>query len=357
MKQLMYGLLVVLFIFVVILIQQNRMSENFVSRAHTNVDCPRSVRRGADGRILVEPGKLSFETMADYVAYLSNLYSKGATCLAPKVEPYAREPIDGILGGLVKQSEVQVPLAMGEQSEQTYAKTPIQKLDDYEYTRVFESESQRRNNLGREVKSELMNQYKLDWANLPFNSEARAAQEDEFVAGVMDNVHRDPKTGVFFKNMDGGDLLPPDVEAQKMREDQILSAYRPTDITQHRVDNETHQVAKLVNDMYAADKDWEPVVTKMGENKWEVTELRPKPRKEIYEDAQTIRLVTAQEKGFIKPAPTINILNRLQDDPYFDKSGVGDVANDRFWQYKDFNKWTPNLERMFAPTETTRDWH
>ena len=50
-------------------------------------------------------------------------------------------------------------------------------------------------------------------------------------------------------------------------------------------------------------------------------------------------------------------MNRLQDDPYFDKSGVVDKANDRFWNYKEFNKWTPGLERMFAPTVDTKDWY
>jgi hypothetical protein len=48
--------------------------------------------------------------------------------------------------------------------------------------------------------------------------------------------------------------------------------------------------------------------------------------------------------------------DRLADDPYFDKAGVTDTSNDRFWKYSDFNKWTPGLERMFAPTFSQEQW-
>jgi hypothetical protein len=43
-------------------------------------------------------------------------------------------------------------------------------------------------------------------------------------------------------------------------------------------------------------------------------------------------------------------------DPYFDKRGVLDYSNDRFHEYNDFKKWTPGLERMFAPTLDTTNW-
>ena len=64
----------------------------------------------------------------------------------------------------------------------------------------------------------------------------------------------------------------------------------------------------------------------------------------------------AEAEGFAQPTPTIDIDSRLRGDPYFDKSGIGDQANNRFWNYKDFNKWTPGLERMFAPTMDNRAW-
>lgn len=340
-------------------------SEMFADSSDPNANCPTEAMRGADGRIHVKPGDRSFQTMADYTGYLADLYSRGATCLAPKVRN-AREPVFGVFGG--QGVGAIPPAAVGLESgtravldtrepEETYAKTQINKLDDYEYSRIEQSERKSRNDMSTAVKNELLEGRKLDWANLPFNSEARAAAEDEFIAGRVEDMYRDPKTGVFFKNMQGGSLLPPDVDAERMREQKILSAYRPTELTKHTIDSKTEAVARLVNEMYKSDKKWQPVVSQVDENKWEVSELIPKPQKESYADSQVISLSMAQEKGMTVPPPEVNISDRLQDDPYFDKSGVGDVANNRFWDYKDFNKWTPGLERMFAPTLDNKAWH
>lgn len=341
-------------------------AEAFAARGEDpNANCPTEAVRGPDGRIHVKPGDRSFQTMSDYVGYLADMYTKGATCLAPKVRN-AREPVFGVFGGqgvgaippegVVLESGTRAVLDTRE-PEETYARTKIDKLDDYEYTRVEQSERESRNNLSQAVKNELLEGRKLDWANLPFNSEARAAAEDTFIAGRVEDMYRDPKTGVFFKNMQGGSLLPPDEDAAKMREQKILSSYRPTEITKHTIDDRTEAVAKLVNEMYSSDKKYEPVITKVDENKWEVTELRPRPQKESYSDAQAMTLATATQNGLTIPPPEIDISSRLSDDPYFDKSGVGDQANNRFWDYKDFNKWTPGLERMFAPTLDNKEWY
>lgn len=328
--------------------------------------CPTEAKRGPDGLIHVNPGNRTFPTLSDYTSYLSDLYARGAKCLPPKVVSSRDAPL-GILGGLgtdtispagvKRETATRAVLDFNTADEETSAKTPINKLDDYEYSRVEQSERPSRNELSGEVKSALMEQHTLDWANLPFNSEARAASEDTFIAGRSENMWKDPKTGVFFKNMEGGDILPPDEEATKQREARILASYRPTDLTEHKVDRETESVAKLVNQIYAGDKHWQPVVSRTGENKWEVTELIPKARKETWEDAQAVSVALATEKGLVTPKPEVNIMNRLQDDPYFDKSGVADNANNRFWNYKDFNKWTPGLERMFAPTMDERKWY
>jgi hypothetical protein len=330
-----------------------------------NTECPQEVNRGPDGRIHIKPGNKTFGTMSDYVDYLTDLYANGATCVAPRVRPL-REPVFGVFGGqgvgAIGPNGVAIEggdrkVLETDNTEQTSATTPINKLDDYEYTRVEQSENRARNELSAAVRNELLEGRTLDWANLPFNSEARAATADAFIAGRVEDMYREPKTGVFFKNMEGRPILPPDVEAEKAREAKILSSYQPTAITKHTVDSETERVAKLVSDIYANDPAWEPVVTRTDKNKWEVTELRPKPRKEIYADAQTVDLATATANGTTQPPPSLDIMDRLRDDPYFDKFGVGDRDNNKFWNYKDFNKWTPGLERMFAPTLDNREWY
>jgi hypothetical protein len=364
MKTQLIGMMVVFVAIVAIAYILNRKT---VREPFESVSCPTEAVRGPDGRIQIKPGNKVFQTMSDYVSYLKDIYGKGAQCVPPKVRSH-REPVPGLFGGLGNGAEppraanmmgtTRNVLDSDASAEETSAHTPINKLDDYEYSRVFEVERGSRNALSAAVKNDLLEKRATDWSMLPFNSEARAQQEDEFIAGRMDNVWREPKSGVFFKNMEGESTVPPDVEAAKLREQKILASYRPTEVSEHIVDNETQAVANLVNKMYKEDPNWEPVVSKTGENQWEVTELRPKARKETYEDAQTVTTAMAENgRGQAQPEPVMNIFDRLQDDPYFDKRGVSDKNNDRFWNYKDFNKWTPGLERMFAPTMDNKEWH
>jgi hypothetical protein len=347
-------------------------TESFTNTTSEAPTCPTSAYRDGDGIIHVEPGNRTFQSLQDYVSYLSGIFSEGknATCIPPVVK---MAPLQGMLGGqgtgtispddVGKEGPDRTVLDMGMNSSEwdnSSAQTPIGRLDDYEYSRVYQSEKQSRNSpLSKETKDKLLSQRILDWASLPFNSEERAEQEDEFIAGRMENGFRDPKTGVFFSNMEGKQVLPPDEEALKLKEAALLSAYRPTEITKHVMDSETERVADLVSKMYAEDPNWEPVVEKTGPHKWAVTELRPKTRKEKWEDAQTVSIATAEEQGIatVNPSASIQIYDRQRNDPYFDKQGIKDSDNDRFWAYQDFNKWTPGLERMFAPTAENKAWY
>ena len=334
--------------------------------------CPQSAIRGPDGSIKVMPGGQTFFTLSDYVTYLSGLYSNGSKCIPPQVED-ERAPIFGVLGGL----GVSAP-GPGQVANETVTRTvldteanpdsqlnpqePIQELDDYEYNRVFELEDMARNKITREQNSELMDQNIFDWANLPFNSAERAEKEDTFVAGRMESGFPEPKTGVIFNDISGKGLMPPDKEAEYLREQKILAAYKPTDISKHSVDSETEQVAKLVNKMYENDKNWAPVVTKTDEGQYAVTELRPKSRREAWEDAQTVTIATTMgmnnNKNGLEPTATLEINDRIHNDPFFDKGGImPEDAKKRVWDYSQFKEWTPDLERMFAPTARNKAWY
>lgn len=334
------------------------------SFADTN-ECPTSATRTNDGRIVVNPGNKSFSTLSDYVAYLSGLYANGSKCIPPRVS-MSNEPTQGVFGGLgngkntpdsVKHEGTSRTVLDTSNEEQTSVNTPIDKLDDYEYSRVNQVERGSVNSLDKDSKNKLLKSRTLDWANLPFNSEERSKKEDEFIAGRMDSAYRDPKSGVYFNTMEGRTVEPPDVDAARLREQKLLASYRPTDVSTHIVDSETDAVARLVREEYGSDPNWEPVVSKIDENRWEVTELRPKARKETYADAETISIATAEQKGLTSPQPSVTINDRMQNDPFFDKGGLGDRDNDRFWKYEDFHKWTPDLERMFAPTADTKKWY
>jgi hypothetical protein len=329
--------------------------------------CPTSANRTPDGQIVVDPGNKSFKNMEEYVAYLKNIYSspENATCVPPMVK-HVRESIDGVIGG-VGNGAIPPNIIGMEGPDRTvlntadaskpFEKQDIQKLDDYEYSRVFQHDrAPRFSPLSKESKNKLISQNILDWDKLPFSNEKRAEAETEFITGLEEKVHRDPKTGVFFNNMEGYTTIPPDQEALEQREKNILQAYRPTPIDKHIMDDETEKVAKLVNDIYANDPHWEPVVEKVGENQWAVRELRPKARKEKWED-DTSTIDAAINAGSVDPKVRMEILTSQTNDPYFDKSGVADKDNNRFWNYNEFNKWTPGLERMFAPSSDVKEWY
>jgi hypothetical protein len=65
-------------------------------------------------------------------------------------------------------------------------------------------------------------------------------------------------------------------------------------------------------------------------------------------------LETGQAKGVPKIQPRMEVSG--MQDPYFDKTGVIDYEGDKFYRYDQFAKWTPGLERMFAPTFDQNDW-
>jgi hypothetical protein len=325
--------------------------------------CPERAHRNAEGEIVVQPGDRRFKTMADYVDFLKPLVSKeGTPCIPPMVEPH-RGPEPGLIGGQGNGAPGANAIARETADravapfEQPSAQTPINSLDDYEYSRVFGLEEKPRNSQeSKKAKDAGIADHILDWANLPFNSEEKAKKEKEFVAGRRSDMTRDPKSGVFFKTLEGDHLMPPDEEALKQRERAILAAYKPTDASKHVIDNESERVAKMVHEMYANDPNWEPVLEKTGENRWEVRELVPKPRKEEWEEEDSLTVEDALQQG-VNPDIQMTITGGGSNDPFFDKAGVVDRDNKRFWKYDDFRKFTPGLERMFAPTNDTTNWY
>lgn len=362
-----------------------------------SVTCPTYAQRDAKGKIHVEPSGRVFDTMVEYVNAMTELFNQPgyAGCIVPTVKPYTG-PQEGVLGGqgtgvlsgdqvgmqgpdrsvintaLLDAQEKRLQqqqassateggvIMLENPGDLTSATSPINKLDDYEYSRVFELENAPRNSqLSKVQKDALTGQYQLDWSVLPFNSEKRSQIEEAFTTQRMEDGFRDPKTGVFFRNMEGVEVAPPDEETQQ-REQKILTGYQPTDLTTHVVDDEMERVAKVVAQTYEGDPDWEPVIEKRGEHQYAVTELRPRRKKEEWEGEETPTVQQAKDRGLLTGEslqPAVDISDRQHTDPFFDKSGLVDYDNNRVWKYQDFNKWTPGLERMFAPTNDTQAWY
>ena len=356
-------LLVVTVAILFIMIQMTTV-EDFTSEQMPG--CFTSAKRGSDGKIHVLPGDKTFGNLSEYVSALADQYSTGKLCIPPQVKEY-RSPVEGVLGGLgvgaigpsgvnqqnatrvVTQSDVDRP----------WDTTPINSVEDYDRTNVYENERNSRHGaMSTAVINDLTNKYKMDWAQLPFNSEAKAAQEDVFVAGRLDNVYREAKSGVFFKNMMGDGLFPPNTDEREQNERRILNSYKPPEVAKNVEEEETSMIGNLVKKLFGSNKEYEPVVEKTEDNNWAITELRPTPRKETWADAdQGTSIDSAVRAGWIPPQASMQIFDHGTSDPAFYRAGVADQDNGRFWNYKDFNKFTPGLERMFSPTNATREWY
>ena len=360
--------------------------------------CPTEAYYDADGKIHLEPGGQTFNDMNDYTNYMTAFYANMDCPVVGEVKAYTG-PRQGLFGGSGNGAEslnqiasqasdrsiigVAIADLLGSEedsctskkgnavimsqygAETTSAGTPINKVDDYEFSRVFELENRNRNAaLPKEIKDKLINQYQLDWSALPFNSDAKSKLEEQFVDARMQDVFIEPKSGVFFRNMEGADISPPDEDAAKERENKILSSYQPTEITKHVVDDEYERVAKVVAQQYSTDPDWEPVIEKRGPHQYAVSELRPRRKKDggdvKWEDEAPTTIEGAKNAGLVgggSMTPQVSVDDQQMRDPAFEKNGVADYSNNRFWRYQDFNKWTPGLERMFAPTNDTKAWY
>jgi len=329
---------------------------NFLSDNKDN-ECPISAKREEDGKIHVQPQNRAFDTMADYVAWLSGLSAAGSMCVPPYVvgpREVEMTSSDRNIGISSKQTGNKSGNVFTKQveGEQTSAQTPINKVDDYEYTRIFQNENSPRGEISKTAVNSMLAQKQWDWAQLPFNSDKKADAEKEFISGRMDSAQRDPKSGVFFRGVEAADVNPPDVETVESNEKAGLKSFdaKPAEkLLEHNVED----VGEMVRKMYASDPDWEPVVEKVGENEYRVAELRPKARKEHYAGAEEPTIERAKANGLVSAEVEVE---GGRQDPYFDKKGVLDYGNDRFWEYKDFKKWTPGLDRMFAPTLDTTNW-
>ena len=343
----------------------SQVSEGFASES-VDPGCFTDVKRGSDGKIHAQPGDHTYDNLSDYVQALSDQYASGKLCVPPQVKTY-RSPVEGVLGGLgvnaigpkgVQQQNA-TRVVTESDVDRPWDTSPINSVYDYDRTNVYENErNSRHGSMSTAVINELSNKYRMDWSQLPFNSEAKAAQEDAFVAGRLETVYKEPVSGTFFKNVMGDSLFPPNVQQREEDERAILNSYAPPKVAKNIQEEETTMIGKLVKKLFGSNEEYEPVVEKTGNNNWAITELIPKPRKETWADAeQGTSIDSAVRAGWTPPQASMQIFDHGTSDPYFAKQGVADQDNKSFWSYSQFNRFMPSLERQFAPSLPQNEWY
>lgn len=252
-------------------------------------------------------------------------------------------PIDSRPGRVVMEQTSLDPVAQGQ----------IKKLDDFEYNMIYQNESDRA--LSTALRNKLMSQRPMDWAGLPPSSE-------QFQAGLRESFENAsptvPDNAKPYQTVNGDNMMPPDTEATEMEERKILQAYKPPsaqELGSYSAD-EDMDPEDLIKKLYAVKGLVPTVAHKDGTNVYEVVGVRRKDEKVVYEDEEA-----PASLGPVRGAgeATIQVPATAYDtaavvDPFYDTSAPGGKTRMGKWDYQ---SWTPGLERMFAPTNDTQNWH
>ena len=261
---------------------------------------------------------------------------------------------DGIEGfsSAIDVGELRKPCKSSVLMEQSfdapYLKKAILDVDDYDYNLVFQNEGDRE--MTKALQNKLQSQYPMDWSTQPPSSihfqTGKKRLEESFVnAPALGTIHQNP-----YKEISGESMIPPDTSLQEMEERKILQTYKPkqvSDLTTYNLED----AQELIKKIYDA-KGLIPDVKRKENNVYEIVGTRRKDEKIVYEDeeapAQDAPVQAAGEATITVPPVATDVSVGL--DPFFTPSASTKL--DRW----DYTKFTPGLERMFAPTYPTVEW-
>ena len=282
----------------------------------TPVVCPKELRRNAHGELRLHPTKREFPDMN---AFQNWWYASGLNKQCP-------------LPVLVGPNEKVVLGGDGDYTEQTYAKTPINKVDDYEFSRVFGHQYGDEMRVDQDFNKILLAR-NTDWVERPITSDER----------------RDK-----YRGLQEGFTAQGDMESDRS---EALGRFNEVEIIEDsdcKISRQGRKVARLVEKAYESEKDWEPVVVQVGPNNWEVNELKPRHRAQITESGPDTVVDTSDPEVKTKYRyPDQEALDSATD-PYYRSGGWTDPRD-----YKDGDPYRgviPNMARMFGPTLDTQDW-
>ena len=296
--------------------------------------CDTKLHREKDGTLRLSPGGQVFPDMNSFQQYW---HSPGG--------PNSRRcPLPVLTGA----REVEL-IEQENNNEQMWATTPIDKVDDYEFSRVFGVERNGRMVIPEQNFNIILRDRNFDWSQKPFSSDERRTKQiyEGFVA-----------TGELKKmvlNEPGAQDIA--VEAAQRYGEKPYDGWHKRDMADPDIDckvsRETREIAGMVANAYKDDPDFEPVVTKVGPHQWEVNELIPKRRNVEYSDERQEAVVnTADDSVDVQFRYREDIVREDAIDPYFPKNwGLSERDN------MDFYGPVPNMERMFGPTFDHKEWY
>lgn len=229
-----------------------------------------------------------------------------------------------------------------------YLNKPINSVDDYEMNLVFQNENDRE--ITKDLRNKLMSQYPMDWSTQPASSAyfSKGKKESSDNATPIDASMNE----IVYKNISSDNLQPPDTDSAEMEERKILQTYEP----KHPRDLKTYNIEdanELIKKIYDAKGLIPEVEHKKDTNVYTIVATRKKGEKIEYEDdlgdATAEESEDNMENVTVVPQAAVDIMR--DSDPFYNSKQKTRMDK---W---DYTKYTPELERMFAPTYPRSQWY
>lgn len=230
-----------------------------------------------------------------------------------------------------------------------YTTEPINKLDQYELEAVFDSEGDKQ--LSQTQINQMTRRFPLDWSNQPPNSSKFQSGQAKYIEGFSSPSSSD-ELNKPYQAIGAGNLTPPDTIGMEKQEREILQKYAPkkaNDLTTYDIDDAQALIEKIYKP-----KGLIPTVVRKEGNVFEVVRTRSAKAKIEYEDdlsnAPSFSTANPAAGEAIIDVPPVATETAAGLDPFYEPTTA--TRSDR----ADYTKWTPGLERMFAPTYNITDW-
>ena len=251
--------------------------------------------------------------------------------------------------GFEASKESNVVLDTSKNTMFPYTTDPIKSLDQYELEAVFENEGDRE--LKKQQINQLTRRYPLDWVNYPPNSSKFQSGQAKYIEGFSSESSA-TELNTPYKDIGDGNLTPPDTAAIEREEKEILATYQPRK-TGDMKSYDAYDAQKLLEQIYEP-KGLKPIVNKRDDNVFEVISTRSIKDKIEYEDDLPDAPATSGDRpgpGEAKiEVPPAALEVAAGRDPFYEPTTSTRSSR------TDYMRWTPGLERMFAPTYPITDW-
>jgi len=221
---------------------------------------------------------------------------------------------------------------------------PINEIDDYEHTLIFQNEGEK--GISKATRDLLMSAYPMDWSTHPPSSSMFAQGYADFINDLSIKAQTPQEGSNPYARLEGFETLPP------VTEKEILATYvpkKPQELTTY----DAADAKEIIDKIYSAKgliADMKPSTT--DSNVFIITGVRNKSSPISYEpDAEASNDAVQSAGENTMETPVIHTSEQEGLDPFFTP---GDSTRDGKW---DYTRFTPGLERSFAPNQPMQNWY